>query len=142
MFDAINGQRPGQKLDFVAEDFAGGRAGQEDGIGKNASAERQIEGRGASVLEGDGLGPVGLDWPAAEYEVDVREPERGLIDHDDGHSRNPGERQLPGTILATAMLNPMEYDRITDQADQEDGDDLFPEGEGTRFGHGQSYMGW
>lgn len=117
MFDAINRERARQELDFVVEDFTGRGARQEDGIHKDALAERQGEGRGASVFKGDGLGPVGLRWPAPENEGDVGELQRRLIDDDRRHAGIIGESHLPRPVFPTAMLNPIEHGCVAEQRD-------------------------
>ena len=138
MFDAINCQRARQELDFVAEYLAGRGAGQEDCIGKNTPAERQVEGRGASVFKGDGLGPVGLRGRAAENDGDVGEVQCRLIHHDGGNTPNLGKRHLPRPVFATAMLNPIENGRVAEQRSQEDDEDWLPEGGRSGFGHVRS----
>ena len=141
MFDAINRQCARQELDFVAEYFTGCRTGQEDRVGKNTFAERQGEGRGTSVCEGDGLGPVCWRGRAVEHDGDVGEPQRRLIHNDGGGTRNPGKGHLPRSVFAAAIFNPMENGRVAEQRDQEDDEDLLPEGRGSGVGHGLALVG-
>ena len=135
MFDAIDRERARQELDFVAENVTGRGAGQEDGIDKHTSAERQVERRGASVFKRDGLEPVGSRWQAPENDGDVGELQGWLIYYDGRHSGNFGESHLPRPVFPTAMLNPIEHERVAEERDQEDDEDWFPESGRSRFGH-------
>ena len=119
MFDVVNRQRARQELDFVVEDFARRGARQKDGVDKATFAEWQVERRGTSVFERDGLGADGRQRRPAENDRNIGELERRLIYHDGGLAVELGERHQPGPVLAAAILDPIEHDQITDQGDQE-----------------------
>jgi hypothetical protein len=141
MFHAINRQGARQKLNFVFEYFARGGAGQEDCVSKDTFAERQVERRGATMFKGHRLGPVGLRGRAGENNGNIGEPQCRLIYDDGGNAANLSERHLPGTVLAPAMLNPIENGHIADQRDKEEGEDWFPQDGEFGLGHGRSRCG-